>query len=513
LRNNMNYRLQVKGICKSFGPIKAVRNVSFDVVPGSVHALVGENGAGKSTLVKIITGMEKPDSGVILLDGVSCNFSTPIDARASGITAVYQDPKLFPHLDIAENIFMGIYPRTSSGMIDKKTMYSRADSMLRELGVAIDSHSPLAGCTVAEIQFVEIVRAMVADLKLLILDEPTASLTPTEAERFFNIVNLLKAKNVSILFISHRLQEIQQICDTITVLRDGEHIITAPAKEISEQDLVHYMVGRDISSLFVRFEAPITEDSVFEVRNLTLPGHFENISFSIHGGEILGMTGLIGAGRTEIAETIFGIRRPSKGVVIINGEEVVPKNPRQMKRHGIAYIPEDRERHGIISSIGVSHNICLAALNRISKFGLLQHKREKSFAAKYVEDFEIKSAGIDAPVASLSGGNRQKVVLAKWLATVPKVLILDEPTHGIDVGTKSQVHERISELASAGFPVLMISSDLPEILGMSDRILVIARGKIVAEFSKREATQEKIMEAAAKHAGVSMIEGANENSD
>lgn len=509
----MNYRLRVEGLSKSFGPIKALKNVSFDIMPGSVHALVGENGAGKSTFVKVITGMEKPDSGEILLDGRPCNFETPIEARASGVTAVYQDPKLFPHLDIAENIFMGIYPRTSSGMIDKKTMYAKADKMLFEMGVPINSHSPLAGRSVAEIQFVEIIRAMCADLKLLILDEPTASLTPTEAERFFKIINSLKAKNVSILFISHRLQEVRQICDTITVLRDGEHIITAPAKEISEQDLVHYMVGRDISSLFVRFEAPITEDPVFEVRNLTLPGYFENISFSIHGGEILGMAGLIGAGRTEIAETILGIRKPTKGVVIINGEEIIPKNPRQMKRLGIAYIPEDRDRHGIITSMGVSYNVCLASLNRISKFGLLQHKNEMKFAQKYAEDLEIKTAGIDAPVASLSGGNRQKVVLAKWLATVPKVLILDEPTHGIDVGTKSQVHERISELASAGFPVLMISSDLPEILGMSDRILVVAGGKIVAEFYKREATQEKILEAAAQHSTNSTIEDSYEYSE
>jgi rhamnose transport system ATP-binding protein len=476
--------------------VKAVRDVSFSVAPGSVHALVGENGAGKSTLVKMITGMERPDAGEILLNGHPCNFSTPIDARAAGVTAVYQDPKLFPHLDVAENIFMGIYPKNKYGLVDKRAMYHEARSRLEELGVDIDPRSPLAGRTVAEIQFVEIVRAMCADLQLLFLDEPTASLTPAEAEQFFKVIESLTGRGVAVVFISHRLQEIRRICDSITVLRDGEHIHTGSAKDLSEHDMVQLMVGRDLSSLFVRVEAPITDEPVFEVKNLSLPGVFEDVNFSVRGGEVVGMAGLIGAGRTEIAETIFGIRKASSGTVTVQGREAKPRNSRQMMKLGIAYIPEDRDLHGIITPLGVSHNICLAALNRVAETLFVRHSREKTFASKYAEDFEIKSASIDSPVASLSGGNRQKVVLAKWLATVPKVLILDEPTHGIDVGTKSQVHQRVSELASAGFPVLLISSDLPEILGMSDRVLVVAGGRIVAEFSKAEATQEKIMEAA-----------------
>lgn len=496
----MESRLTLNGVGKSFGPVKAVKNVSFSVAPGSVHALVGENGAGKSTLVKMITGMERPDAGEILLDGAPCRFDTPIEARSAGITAVYQDPKLFPHLDVAENIFMGIYPKNRCGMVDKRTMYAEARRRLEELGADIDPRSPLAGRTVAEIQFVEIVRAMCADLKLLFLDEPTASLTPAEAERFFKVVESLTARGVSVVFISHRLQEIRRICDSITILRDGEHIHTGPAAELSEHDMVQLMVGRDLSSLFVRVEAPVTEEPVFEVRNLSLDGVFGDVNFGIHGGEVVGMAGLIGAGRTEIAETIFGIRKPTSGTVVVDGVETTPKSARQMMKLGIAYIPEDRDQNGVITPMGVSSNICLAALNRVASAGFVRHGSENGFAAKYAEDFEIKAAGMDSPVASLSGGNRQKVVLAKWLATVPKVLILDEPTHGIDVGTKSQVHQRVSELASAGFPVLLISSDLPEILGMSDRILVVAGGRIVAQFSKAEATQEKIMAAASLHA-------------
>ncbi len=493
--------MTVQGVSKSFGPVKAVRNVSFSVSPGSAHALVGENGAGKSTLVKMITGMERPDTGEIFLDGKPCRFRTPIEARSAGITAVYQDPKLFPHLDVAENIFMGIYPKTKAGMVDKRTMYREARRRLEDLGVEIDPRSPLAGRTVAEIQFVEIVRAMCADLKLLFLDEPTASLTPAEADRFFKVVESLTAGGVSVVFISHRLPEIRRVCDTVTVLRDGEHIHTGPAADLSEHDMVQLMVGRDLSSLFVRVEAPVSDEPLFEVKNLTLEGVFKDISFSIRGGEVVGMAGLIGAGRTEIAETIFGIRRPTSGVVVVDGQEMVPKSPSRMMGLGIAYIPEDRDLNGIITPMGVASNICLAALDRVSKVGLVRHQKESSFASRYAEDFEIKTAGMDAPVASLSGGNRQKVVLAKWMATVPKVLILDEPTHGIDVGTKSQVHQRVSELASAGYPVLLISSDLPEILGMSDRILVVAGGEIVAEFSKAEATQEKIMEAASLGGG------------
>lgn len=489
-------RLVIDGVSKSFGPVLAVKSVSFSVKAGSVHALVGENGAGKSTLVKIITGMLRPDSGRIALDGEDCRFETPLDARRRGITAVYQDPKLFPHLDIAENIFMGFHPRNALGVVDRKRMYEDAAKSLDELGVDIDPHSLLAGSSVADIQFVEIVRAMCADLRLLILDEPTASLTPSEADRLFSVVATLKRRGVSVLFISHRLEEIRRITDEVTIMRDAEHVITTATAELSEDEMVRYMVGRELKSLFVKRTAIPTGEPVFELRGLSIPGTFENISFALRAGEIVGLGGLVGAGRTEIAESIFGIRPPASGSVVIDGKEIVPRSPGQMLREGVAYIPENRDENGLIVELGVASNICLPILDNLSVAGLLSHSTEKTFAVPFAEDFEIKTPSLDSAVASLSGGNRQKVVLAKWLATKPKVLILDEPTHGIDVGTKSQVHQRISDLAAEGYPVLLISSDLPELLGMCDRILVVARGNIVAEFERSEATQEKIMIAA-----------------
>jgi rhamnose transport system ATP-binding protein len=504
-----NDRLTIREVGKSFGPVAAVRGVSFRVRPGAVHALVGENGAGKSTLVKMITGMERPDQGEILLDGEPCRFETPLDARRHGITAVYQDPKLFPHLDVAENIFLGFQPRTRLGAVDSRRMYAEASRRLSELGVDIDPRSLLAGRTVAEIQFVEIVRAMCADLKVLILDEPTASLTPSEAERLFAVMASLKQRGVSILFISHRLEEVRRVADDVTVMRDGEHVITAAGAGLSEEDMVRHMVGRELKSLFVRAPATIGDRPTFEVRGLSLPGVFEDISFSVRPGEIVGMAGLVGAGRTEIAEAIFGIRPPARGTVVVGGAEVRPRSPGQMVRLGVAYIPENRDEHGLVVDKGVAANICLAVLDRLARMGLVPHRTELRFARPLADDFEIKAASLDAPVGSLSGGNRQKVVLAKWLASHPKVLLLDEPTHGIDVGTKSQVHQRISELAAAGYPVVLISSDLPEVLAMSDRILVIAGGRIVAELPAGQATQERVMAAAALgSAGVPAAGGA-----
>jgi len=369
--------------------------------------------------------------------------------------------------------------------------------MLKEPGVDIDPHSSLVHHTLAEVHFVEIVRAMYANLRVLILDEPTASLTPSEADRFFSIIQSLTSRGVSVIFISHRLNEVQCISDYITVLRDGEHVITAPAEELSEDDIVRHMAGRELSSLFTRTAAPVGERPRLEVRGLCLPGYFEDLSFSIRDGEIVGLAGLVGAGRTEIAEAIFGIRPPSAGTVIVDGVETRPKSPAEMVGLGLAYVPEDRDAHGLVAEIGVASNICLAAMERLSSAGLIRHSSETAFAGGYAQDFEIKFATMDAPAASLSGGNRQKVVLAKWLATVPKILILDDPTRGIDIGTKSLVHQRIAEIASAGYPILFISSDFTEILAMCDRILVVAGGRIVAQFDRNDATQDKILSAAA----------------
>jgi rhamnose transport system ATP-binding protein len=474
----------------------AVRDVSLALRAGEVHALIGENGAGKSTLVKIITGMERPDAGEILLDRKVCSFDTPIEARHAGITAVYQDPKIFPHLDVAENIFMGIYPRGILGLVDRRRMYAEAGRMLAELGSDIDPRSSLVGRSVADIQFIEIVRALHADLRVIVLDEPTASFTPAESDRLLSLVRRLAERGASVLFISHRLQEVLMIADRVSVLRDGELVADAPANGLAEDDLVRYMVGRALTSRLSRQSSPIGGEPALEVRGLSLRGCFENVSFTIRKGEIVGLAGLVGAGRTEIAEAIFGIRPPSSGSVAIDGDETRPGSPEEMVDRGVAFIPEDRDANGVIVDLGVGQNICLSALDRIAPAGLIRRSSESSFAGGFAEDFEIKTESMDAPVAHLSGGNRQKVVLAKWLATAPRVLILDEPTRGIDVGTKSLIHERISELASAGFPVLLVSSDLPEMLALCDRILVVAEGRLVAEFSRSEATQEKIMTAA-----------------
>ena len=489
-------RLSIRGITKSFGPVRAVSNVSFSVRPGSVHGLVGENGAGKSTLVKIITGLETQDSGDILLDDQPARFLTPLEARERGVTAVYQDPKLFPHVDVAENIFMGIYPRNALGMVARKKVYGEARRLLSELGVDIDPRSLMAGLSVAEIQFVEIVRAMYADVKLLILDEPTAALTPSEADRLFAIVESLKARGTSILFISHRLDEVLKITDAVTVMRDGTLVLTEDTAALTQEALVRAMVGRELKSLFVRSETKAGERPVLEVKGLTLPGYFRDVTFSVHEGEIVGLVGLVGAGRTEIAESIFGIRPPSSGTVLVDRRHVIPRSPGTMRRHGVAYIPENRDENGLIPTMGVSLNICLSVLDRLGRRGFLSHAAELRFSGPVAQDLEIKTESLDTPVGRLSGGNRQKVVLGKWLATKPRVLILDEPTHGIDIGTKSQVHRRVSDLAAAGFPVLLISSDLPEVLSMCDRILVVAHGEIVAEFPRESATQEAIMLAA-----------------
>ncbi len=493
----MQERLVLRSVTKRYGPVDVLKDVSFSVRPGAVHALVGENGAGKSTLVRLITGMEQPDEGEIILDGRPCTFETPIHARRAGVTAVYQDPMLFPHLDVAENIFMGIQPRTALGLVDRKRMYEQAGRMLKELGVDIDPRSPCVGRSLAEVHFVEIVRAMCANLRLLLLDEPTASLTPAEARRFFSVIESLTARGVSVVFISHRLAEVQEVSDDITILRDGKHVLTAPAARLTEAEIVQHMTGVELPSLFVRSPAPMGEKAMLEVKGLSLPGCFENVSFSIREGEIVGLAGLVGAGRTEIAESIFGLRPASDGTVVVDGVELRPRSPTEMVDLGVAYFPEDRDANGLITRMDVTRNICLAAMERLTATGLIRSSSETSFAEGYVNDFEITPPELDAPVANLSGGNRQKVALAKWLATVPRVLILDEPTRGIDVATKPLIHQRISELASAGFPVLLISSDLNEMLALCDRILVVAGGRIVARFDRTDANQDRIMSAAA----------------
>jgi rhamnose transport system ATP-binding protein len=476
----------------------ALEDVSFDILRGHVHALVGENGAGKSTLVKIITGIVEADRGEIFIGAKSVRFRTPIEARAAGIAAVYQDPKLFAHLDVAENMFMGAYPTTAAGIVDRKTMYERTAAGLRQLGSDLDPRSLIAGLSVAELQFVEIARALLADLQLLILDEPTSALTPAESERLFKIIRNLRNEGKSVLLITHRLEEVEAIADDITVLRDGRHVATRPAAQISRAALVQMMVGRPIETLFARRKSEGTEKEILRVEKLSLAGQFMDVSFSLRAGEIVGMAGLVGAGRSEIAQSIFGIRPPTAGRVYLNSRRVVPRDPSQMLKLGLAYLPEDRDGQGLILPESIVDNVALPIIGRLAHMGVLNHASERQIATEAAASYDVKATNIDQAVSSLSGGNRQKVAFAKWLATNPTALILDEPTHGIDIGSKAQVHRIITQLADSGMGVLLISSDLPELLAISDRIIVIAEGRLVAELTREEATQEKVMMAATR---------------
>lgn len=488
--------LGVAGVSKMYGVSRALADVSFDIASGRVHALLGENGAGKSTLVKIITGIIEADSGQIFVGSNAVHFRTPIEARSAGIAAVYQDPKLFAHLDVAENIFMGAYPTTRAGTVDRKTMYERAESALHQLGLHLDPRSLIAGLSVAELQFVEIARALLAELQLLILDEPTSALTPAESGRLFKIIRTLRDKGKSVLLITHRLEEVEAIADDITVLRDGRHVATCPANQVNRAALVQMMVGRSIETLFSRRQSAGLGKEILRVEKLGLVGKFADVSFSLRAGEIVGMAGLVGAGRSEIAQSLFGIKPPSTGRVYLNGRHVQPRDPNQMLGLGLAYLPEDRDGQGLILPESIVENVTLPIVGRLARAGVLNRAGERQIAASATATYDVKAANIDQPVSSLSGGNRQKVAFAKWLATKPTALILDEPTHGIDIGSKAQVHRITIDLADAGLGVLLISSDLPELLAISDRILVIAEGRLVCELSREEATQEKVMMAA-----------------
>jgi rhamnose transport system ATP-binding protein len=490
-------RLSVRGVSKRYGGIHALEDVSFSIMPGEIHALVGENGAGKSTLVKVITGLVQPDAGHVLLNGIAVNFDSPMAARMAGITAMYQDMKLFPQLDVAENIFAEIYPVGRWGLIDRNTMYREASRLLGILGVDLDPKTRVSHLSVADMQYVGIARAISSEVQLLILDEPTASITPIEADRLFSVVRRLRDQGASILFISHRIEELHSFVDTVTVLRDGRHVATVPEASVDQSAIVRMMVNRSLQSLYAKnANNRQVGDERLRLDNLTLEGVFDSISFAVHSGEVVTMAGLVGAGRTEIALAIFGITPPTSGHVFVNGREVRASSCGAMLDAGLAYVPEDRDGKGLITQQSIQQNIVLAILDRLTRFGLVQESQERRTAQQQADELEIKMAGLDQFVAALSGGNRQKVVLAKWLAAGPSILILDEPTHGIDVGTKAQVHRIIEQLAAQGLAILQISSDLPEVLATSDRILVIREGRLVAEFNRDEATEEKVMLAA-----------------
>ena len=488
--------VELRGISKSYGGVHALKDVSFAIRKASVHALVGENGAGKSTIVKTLTGVIHADEGQIVIDGEAASIPDPPAAYRLGILAMYQEPTVFQDLTVAENVFAGRHPRTRAGTVDWSTMRRRATQLLGELGADFGPDRPVRGLGVADRQLLEIAKALSSEARLLIMDEPTAALSPPEVERLFDIVRGLKERGVSIVFISHRLEEVEAISDTVTILRDGTHVATRPTAGLPRSEMVQLMVGRSLDQLFPKEEAEIG-DVVLRAEGLGRRGVFADVSFEIRRGEIVGLAGFVGAGRTEVARALFGIDRLDAGKVSIDGRGFRPRSPRKALRRGLAYLPEDRLTQGLIQPLSISTNTSLAVLPELTPLGFLRPRAERALARRFMEQLRIRALGPSQVVRSLSGGNQQKVVLSKWLAAEPRILILDEPTHGVDVGTKADVHRTISHLAAQGLSILLISSELPEILGMSDRVLVMREGRLVAEIGRADATQERVVAAAA----------------
>jgi rhamnose transport system ATP-binding protein len=485
----------IQHVSKSFGGVHALQDVHFEIFPGEVHALLGENGAGKSTLIKIITGVYQPDAGELFFDGQPIHFSNTRAAQEHGIAAIYQEPSLFPDLDIAENIMIGRQPMGRLG-VDWKRMYQEASVLLRRLGMALDPRTKARELSVAQQQVVEIARALSIDAKVLIMDEPTSSLTQHEVDELFTIVRQLRASGTAIVFISHRLEELFALADRVTTLRDGAYVGTRAMADVTTDDLIRMMVGRSLDDLFPK-QAVTAGEVVLEVAGLGVAGNFADVSFQLRRGEILGMAGLIGAGRTNVARALFGTEPATTGTIKLDGKIVTIRSPDAAMALGIGYVPEDRKEHGLVLAMSIADNITLPVISTFARGGWLDARREREAAADGAKQLEVKMASVEQQAGQLSGGNQQKVVLAKWLGTHPRVLILDEPTRGIDVGTKAAVHALMSSLAAQGMAILMISSELPEILGMSDRILVMREGRLTGQFSRAEATQEQLMAAAA----------------
>ena len=487
--------LELSNISKSFSGVEVLHHVSFALRPGEVHALLGENGAGKSTLVKVITGVHQPDTGEIFLDGNQVHFRDTWETRQAGITAIYQELSLFPDLDVAENIFVGDQPTAAGGRIDWRKLYKQAEELLTSLGVHLDLKQKARSLSIAQQQMVEIARAFSLNARILIMDEPTSSLTLSEVADLFRLVRRLREEGKAIIFISHRLEELFEIADRVTVLRDGTYVDTRAMKDVTRDDLIRMMVGRTITNLFPKQEIKVGE-VVLEVENLSRAGAFRDISFELRKGEILGMAGLVGAGRTNVARAIFGVEPATSGHIRLDGREVAITSPQQAIGLGLAYVPEDRQLHGLIPAMQLTSNISLPMLGEFAQWGWMNFKSERKATFDAARQMEVRANNIWQRARELSGGNQQKVVLAKWLATKPRILILDEPTRGIDVGTKAAVHALMSKLAAEGMAILMISSELPEVLGMSDRIIVMHEGEMTAHFTRAEATQENIIEAA-----------------
>ncbi len=488
-------RLVASSIRKSFAGVRALKGVTFELKAGEVHALVGENGAGKSTLIKIMTGAERADGGTLTLDDVSVDLTrlTPSAARDLGVAVVYQTPALFPHLSVGENIMLSLGKSDGWRPIRWRRRRGRAAQLLERAGARFGPDRLAGSLSMPEQQLVEIARAIGARARVILMDEPTASLTDREVEQLFEVITALRQSGAGIIYISHRLDEVFRIADRITVLRDGETIVTDVPAHLTRTKVVHLMAGRPLDVVFPK-RAIAPGPIALEVQHLSCAGSgLRDISLSVRRGEVVGVAGLVGSGRSELAEVLFGLRHADEGEIHVNGVPVTISSPADAIRHGLAYVPEDRRRHGVIADMPVAANTSLAVLDQVSRHGLLDQAAERVLADRFVQQLQIKTSSIDAPVRTLSGGNQQKVAMARWLATNPDVLILDEPTQGVDVGAKAELHGVMQAMAERGLAILMISSDLPEILGMSDRIVVMREGRIAGRLKRAEATAEAVL--------------------
>lgn len=487
--------LEMRVISKSFPGVKALDGVDVSLYPGSVTALIGENGAGKSTLVKILTGIYQPDGGEIVVDGKPVHFANAEAAIRNGITAIHQETVLFDELSVAENIFLGHAPRNRLGLINWGGMNARASALLHSIDAPISPYTKLKDLSIAQRHLVAIARALSVEARVVIMDEPTAALSYKEVEDLFRIIDRLKRQGKAILFISHKFEEVYEIADRFVVFRDGRSVGSGLLPETGQDEIVRMMVGRSVDHVFPKTEVAIGE-TVLKVSGYSHPTEFDGVSFDLRRGEILGVYGLVGAGRSEFCQSLFGMTRPSAGTVTLEGRRIAIRSPADAIAAGLVYVPEERGRHGTVLQMPIFQNISMATLGRTTRAGFLREAEELSLARLYAERLDLRAAALSVPVGTLSGGNQQKVVIGKWLATKPKVIILDEPTKGIDIGSKAAVHAFMSELAGEGLSVIMVSSELPEILGMSDRVLVMREGRMAGIWKREGLDAETLVRAA-----------------
>ena len=484
--------VRFEGVSKRFPGAQALSDVSFEIAAGACHALCGENGAGKSTLGKIVAGIHQPDGGRLLVHGREVHFTGPHDALAAGVGMVHQELAFCDNLSVAENLCLSDLP-ARGGMVDHGEMVRRAEAMLDETGTQLDVTRPFGKLAIGQRQMVQIAAAVGGGARIIVFDEPTSSLSQAEAERLFDLIERLKARGVTCIYVSHRMPEIFRLCDAVTILRDGQHVATRPTSSLSESDLVQMMIGRPLAEYFGRHSQGGAGDEVLRVEGLTVPGQFENVSFSLRSGEILGLAGLMGAGRSEVASALFGLERPTHGRIVLHGKPVEIRDPAHAIRLGIGFVPEDRKRQGLVLSASGLHNTSLPILDRLSRLRWIRRTRERTIARDYFDRLRVRAPSVDATVAGLSGGNQQKIVLAKWLAANSQILILDEPTRGVDVGAKAEIHTLIGQLAEKGAAILVISSELPEVISLSDRIVVLRNGRVAGELARRDATEDSVL--------------------